>query len=290
MNRTRLLRLLPLASLLLLTLLLTTGCDLIETDTPQNTFVADGEVASKQRDIFLLAMWPALAILILVLGVVVVMMLRFRRREGDELPVQTHGNTPLELGWTIAPAILLAILGIPMMIVLFDIGREPDDDAFVVNVEGQRFSWVFTYPDVLDSEGKPVLTLGEMFVPVDQEIAINLTSKDVIHSFAVPRIAGTRDAVPSFDNDGDTRLDHVETMWIKVDEPRSYYADENTDEDEGNDLFYQGQCRELCGSAHADMKIRMYAMETDDFERWKDEVSQAASTDLVEDDQVRAED
>jgi cytochrome c oxidase subunit 2 len=119
---------------------------------------------------------------------------------------------------------------------------------------------------------------------VDQEVAINLTAVDVIHSFAIPRIAGTRDAVPSFDNDGDTRRDHVETMWIQVDEPRSYYADEE------HSLYYDGQCRELCGDAHAEMKIKMYAMEAEDFERWTEEVGQAASTDPVEDDQVRAED
>jgi cytochrome c oxidase subunit 2 len=264
--------------------LLFNGCDVFATDTPQNTFDPDGEVASKQRDLFLMSMWPALVIMIGVLGAVVVIMLRFRRRSDDEMPVQTHGNTPLELGWTIVPAILLAILGIPMMILLFQIGREPDDNAFVVNVEGQRFTWVFEYPDVLDENGDPVETYGEMFVPVDQEIAINLTSIDVIHSFAVPRIAGTRDAVPSFDNDGDTRLDHVETMWIKVDEPRSYYADDT------HSLYYQGQCRELCGADHANMKIQLYAMEKDDFEKWKAEVGQAASNDPAPDDRVRSGD
>ena len=126
---------------------------------PRRTpLIADGEVASKQRDCFLMAMWPAVVIMIGVLGAVVVIMLRFRRRSDDEMPVQTHGNTPLELGWTIAPAILLAILAVPMMILLFDIGREPDNDAFVVNVEGQRFSWVFEYPEIKDDKGKPVVT------------------------------------------------------------------------------------------------------------------------------------
>ncbi len=258
------------------------GCDVFQADTPQNTFDPDGEVASKQRDIFLMAMWPALVILFLVLGVVLVTVLRFRRRSDDEMPNQTHGNTPLELAWTIAPAILLAILGIPMMIVLFDIGQEPSEDAFVVNVEGQRFSWLFEYPSVLDENGKPVVTVGELFVPTDKEIAINLTSIDVIHSFAIPRIAGTRDAIPSYDNDGDTRLDHVESMWIKVDEPRSYYADDD------HSLYYQGQCRELCGESHANMKIKMYAMDDSDFQRWADEMGQSASNNPAPGDQVTA--
>jgi cytochrome c oxidase subunit 2 len=229
-------------------------------------------------------MWPALVIMIGVLGAVVVIMLRFRRRSDDEMPVQTHGNTPLELGWTIAPAILLAILAIPMMIALFDIGREPADDAFVVNVEGQRFNWVFEYPEVKDDKGKPLVKIGELFVPTDREIAINLTSIDVIHSFAIPRIAGTRDAIPSIDADKDGVLDHVETMWIKVDEPRSYYTDDT------HSLYYQGQCRELCGADHANMKIRLYAMDETDFDKWKAEVGQAASNDPAPGDQVRSGD
>jgi cytochrome c oxidase subunit 2 len=267
-----------------MSVILFSGCDVFATDTPQNTFNPDGEVASTQRDLFLMSMWPALVIMIGVLGAVVVIMLRFRRRSDDEMPVQTHGNTPLELGWTIAPAILLAILAIPMMIALFDIGREPADDAFVVNVEGQRFNWVFEYPEVKDDKGKPLVKIGELFVPTDREIAINLTSIDVIHSFAIPRIAGTRDAIPSIDADKDGVLDHVETMWIKVDEPRSYYTDDT------HSLYYQGQCRELCGADHANMKIRLYAMDETDFDKWKAEVGQAASNDPAPGDQVRSGD
>jgi cytochrome c oxidase subunit 2 len=267
-----------------LAVLLFSGCDVFDADTPQNTFSTDGEVARKQRDLFLLSMWPALVIMIGVLGAIVVIMLRFRRRSDDEMPVQTHGNTPLELGWTIAPAILLAILGVPMMILLFDIGSAPADNAFVVNVQGERYLWQFEYPDVLDDKGEPVVTYGELFVPVGKEVAINLTSIDVIHSFAVPRIAGTRDAIPSIDADDDGTRDHVESMWIKVDEPRSYYADDT------HSLYYKGQCRELCGADHANMQIKMYAMEQADFDKWKEEVAQAASNDPAPGDQVRSGD
>ncbi len=91
---------------LLLIGLLAAGC-IGDTDTPQNTLNPAGEVADKQRDLFLLAMWPALIIMIGVLGAIVVMLLRFRRREGDPIPRQTHGNTPLEIGWTILPALII---------------------------------------------------------------------------------------------------------------------------------------------------------------------------------------
>jgi cytochrome c oxidase subunit 2 len=246
-------RIAVIAALLLLALLLT-GCD---AETPQNTFDPVGPVARDQRDIFYYAMWPAIAVMILVEVGLVVLVLRFRRRDGDAIPKQTHGNTPLELAWTIAPAILLAVLAVPMMIVLFRIGREPADNAFVVNVEGQRFSWFFEYPDIQGPDGKPLKGTkpGEVHFPVGEEIAINLTAIDVIHSFAIPRIAGTRDAIPSEDLDGDGRRDHVETFWIRVDEPGTF----------------AGQCRELCGTGHAEMLITAYAQSREDFDAWAEE-------------------
>jgi len=256
-------------ALLLLLALLLAGCD---ADTPQNTFAPEGPVARDQRDIFYWAMWPAIVIMIGVEAGLVVMLLRFRRKTGDAIPKQTHGNTPLELAWTIAPAILLAVLAVPMMIVLFDIGREPKDDAFVVNVEGQRFSWVFRYPSIKDSKGQPLQTVGEFHFPAGREIAINLTAIDVIHSFAIPRIAGTRDAIPSADLDGKPGLDHVETMWIRADEPGTF----------------AGQCREFCGLGHAGMKIVAHADSEADFAAWTAEAT--ASRDATGADQVRAGD
>jgi cytochrome c oxidase subunit 2 len=234
--------------------LLLAGCD---TDTPQNTFAPEGDVAEKQRTIFLMAMWPAIVIMIGVFLAVIVMVLRFRRTDDNEIPVQTHGNTPLEIAWTILPAVLLAILGIPMLIVLFDIGREPEDDAFQVNVTGVRFLWQFEYPDIEDANGEPLQgENNEIHLPVGREIAINLRSRDVIHSFAIPRIAGTRDAIPSLDGpDGDTLPDESETFWIQVDEPGTF----------------AGQCRELCGADHANMLITAFAHSDEDFEAWAEE-------------------
>ncbi len=95
---------LPALLLVVLLALVLTGC---ETNTPQNTFDAHGEVARKQRDLFYLAMWPAIAVMVLVMGVLVVALLRFRRRSADQLPKQVHGNTRLEVMWTILPAVLL---------------------------------------------------------------------------------------------------------------------------------------------------------------------------------------
>jgi cytochrome c oxidase subunit II len=243
-----------LVALIALTLfcLLAAGC-IGDTDTPQNTLAPEGEVAKTQRDLFMLAMWPALVVMILVLGGIVVMVMRFRRRPDDAIPKQTHGNMPLEIAWTIVPTlIIIGFVGVPMIPALWDIGRSPSDDAFPVNVTGQRFNWFFEYPEILDADGEPVQSQrpGELHIPAGREIALTLTSDDVNHSFGVPRLAGTRDAIK-----GETN-----TFWIKADHPGSF----------------RGQCRELCGTGHADMLILVTALDEEDFEAWAEEMAAGA--------------
>lgn len=243
-NRSTLSRAVAAALLLGLLALLLSGC---ETDTPQNTFAADGEVARDQRDLFYYAMWPAIAIMIFVEMGLVVILLRFRRRGPDEVPTQVHGNTRLELAWTIAPALLLLVLAVPMMSVLFKLGDNPGDEAFDVDVIGTRFIWQFGYPDIETPDGEALMTApGEPLIfPAGQKVRFNVTSRDVIHSFWIPRLGGKLDAVPGTTN----------TFWLKADEPGSW----------------SGQCAEFCGLNHADMKLVAQAMSEEDFNAWVDE-------------------
>ena len=228
--------------------LLASGC-IGDADTPQNTLAPEGEVARQQRDLFMLAMWPALAVMIFVEVAIVVMLLRFRRRKDDQIPKQTHGNTPLELAWTIAPAIIIvAFVGVPMVPVIFELGRDPADDAYPVKVTGIQWVWQFEYPEIVNDEGAALITLGEpLHVPAGREVALTITSLDVNHSFGVPRLFGTRDAIPG----------QEERMWIEVDNPGSY----------------AGQCRELCGTGHADMKVTVIAQSEADFQAWSEEMA-----------------
>jgi cytochrome c oxidase subunit 2 len=201
----------------------------------------------------MLAMWPALVVMILVEVGIVFLVLRWRRRSNDERPKQTHGNTPLEIGWTIIPTIIIVVfVGIPMTPVLFDLGREPEDGAYPVTVRGERFNWFFEHPELTDANDQPVTEVAELHVPAGREIALTLTSIDVIHSFAVPRLAGTRDAIPGQEN----------TYWIKADQPGSY----------------AGQCRELCGADHAIMKITLIAQSEADFQEWAQEMTAGSKT------------
>lgn len=243
-NRSVLSRLILAALLLGLLALFLSGC---ETDTPQNTFAADGEVARDQRDIFYYAMWPAIAIMVFVEVGLVVILLRFRRRRSDEVPTQVHGNTRLELAWTIAPALLLLVLAVPMMSILFKLGDDPGDEAFTVNVTGVQWQWLFAYPDVEGPDAQPLQSApGDPLVfPAGRKIRFNVTSEDVIHSFWIPRLGGKLDAIPGRHN----------RFWLKADEPGTW----------------SGQCAEFCGKDHALMKLVAEALSQEDFDAWVEE-------------------
>ena len=243
-----LLRLAVVAALVVIVFLFI-GC---ATDVPQNTFDPKGDVAEKQRDVFNLALWPAIATLILVEVLLVFALIRFRHKKNASLPKQTHGNNKLEIAWTVIPAAVILALGGIMVPVLLEISREPDPGSLRVNVTGYQYFWQFEYPDLVDANGKPLLigdeidefpqttgsmdnfpnqerTLTEMHVPVGQEIGVWLEAADVIHSFWVPKLFGKLDAIPGRTN----------RMWFNATEPG----------------IYSGQCAEFCGVAHAEMRF-----------------------------------
>ncbi len=226
------------------------GCSSFGGD--QNTFAPKGEVASEQLDIFILALIPATIILILVSVALVYIVVRYRRRGEDEPPPQqVHGNTRLEIIWSVLPVVLLVGLAIPMLGSVVSLGRAPADDALHVTVTGQRFSWSFEYSDLTDADGNPLLIVGTpgepavLHVPVGKEIGLSLEAVDVIHSFWVPKLAGKRDVVPGRTN----------RLWFSIDEPGEY----------------PGQCAEFCGLFHADMKFSVMGQTEDEFRTWCEE-------------------
>ena len=197
-----------------------------------------------QKNLFLLFMWPALAVGVLVGFVLIYTMIRYRHREGDPLPKQVHGNTRFELGWTIAPAILLIFLAVPTLQGIFELGRAPKKDDLHIQVTAFRFGWRFEYTDApyVKADGKPLDVSTELHVPVGKEVGILLHSEDVIHSFWVPKLAGKTDDIPGRANQ----------MWFKADEPGTY----------------SGQCAELCGIGHAGMRFKVIAQTPGDFHAW----------------------
>ena len=211
-------------------------------DAKQSTFGTSGPVAEQQLLLFNVLLWVMVIVFIMVEGVLLYAVIKFRRRPGqNELPPQTHGHTALEITWTVVPTILILALGIWSAITLFELDQPPSGaDALEVTVVGHQWWWEFEYPDA-DGNGKYITTANELRVPVDRAVWVNLRSDDVIHSFWIPKLAGKIDMVPTREN----------YLWFQADETGTYY----------------GQCAEFCGTAHAQMKFLVQVLPQEDYFR-----------------------
>ena len=215
-------------------------------NAPQDIFRPAGENADDIDGLTRLIMYIALVVGIIVAITVTVVIIRFRDR-GQPIPEQTHGKPALEIALTILPALILIGVAIPTVGTLMALS-ETDDTECVVNVTGQQWWWEFDYP-VQDGclpggISEPIVTSGQMVIPADTNVLIRGTSRDVIHSFWIPRLNGKRDMVPG----------RVHTLRMQAYEPG----------------IYAGQCAEFCGLSHANMRMEVVALTDDGFAEWVD--------------------
>jgi cytochrome c oxidase subunit II len=103
-----------------------------------------------------------MGILVIVVALILYAAFRFRERPDTPHPEQIHGNTTLEIAWTIAPALIVVFIGIPTVRTIFDTQREPPEDALVVEVIGHQWWWEFRYPEY------GVVTANQMWMPTDR--------------------------------------------------------------------------------------------------------------------------
>ena len=204
--------------------------------TPQTTLEPTTEAARTARDLLMFVFWAMVVTFVLVEGALLYCLIRFRRRSGDGIPTQTHGNTPLEIGWTIAPAILVIVIVVLTVPAIFSNARAAGPDALQVRAIGHQWWFEFQYPEL------GVVTANELHLPVDRDVEIQLESNDVLHSFWVPSLRGKLDMVPGRDN----------KFTIKP---------------EVTGLF-PGQCAEFCGTAHALMKFYVVVETQAEFDAW----------------------
>jgi cytochrome c oxidase subunit 2 len=180
--------------------------------------------------------WWALAVFVLVEGALLYAVFRFRGKPNDAEPQQIHGNTTIEIIWTVIPALILAAIAVPTVKGIFQTNVDPPGDALKIEVVGHQWWWEFRYPDY------NVTTANELHIPVGQTVNLRMGTVDVVHSFWPPRFAGKRDVFPN----RETRL------WFKAEEPG----------------YYSGQCAEFCGTQHARMAFHIKASTSDEFQAW----------------------
>lgn len=168
---------------------------------------------------------------------------RYRHREGVRARY-THGNSRLEVIWTVVPAVMLVFLGLASRTVWGEIkGRVPPTDLEIV-VLASQFDWEVRYKgaDGQFETADDVVVHNEMHVPVNAPVKIRLRSKDVLHSFFVPAFRLKQDAVPGLTID----------VWVQPTRAGEYEI----------------ACAELCGFGHGTMRGVLTVMEPGDFQNW----------------------
>ncbi len=203
---------------------------------PQSTFDSAGPVAKNLLNLFWIIFWSSLGVFVVVVGVLLFAIVRFREKPGDKMPIQTHGNRKLEIAWTIAPALFLIALSVMTVQTLFELDSPKSDNPLKVDVIAHQWWFEASYPEF------NITTANEINVPVGRDVVFSLQSKDVIHSFWVPKLSGKMDIIPNVDN----------STWFSASEPGVFF----------------GQCAEFCGIAHALMKFRVIAHPEEEFLQW----------------------
>jgi cytochrome c oxidase subunit 2 len=221
----------------------------------QDTLKPQGSNARTIKDLFVPVFWVAVAVFVIVEGGIVWILIRFRHRRDApaRMPPQLHGNTRLEVGWTILPAVVLAFVMVPTVATIWDLAKPPPAGALNVTVEGFQWWWGFVYTDddmkTTYGDKGPITVADVLVIPAGRPVYLSLESKgggasdfQVIHSFWIPELAGKQDVVPN-------RTNHIP---LEADHPGTY----------------TGQCAEFCGLEHGRMKFRVQALSRSDWEAW----------------------
>lgn len=225
--------------------------------------------ASRTNTIYLVTLVFALIIFVGVQLALGYALLRYRARK-RAVPAQIHGNTRLEIGWTVGAALVLVVLAIVTFVELGPIINPPDSGAegaalqasavgqlyatrerrlppngkrLEINVVGRQYIWQFVYPGGVGQEQFAApYSYEKMVVPTETTVVLDVTAADVVHSWWVPELGGKVQAVPGY---------HSYT-WFKISKPGVFH----------------GQCANLCGRGHARMIATVEALPPAQFEAW----------------------
>ncbi len=189
-------------------------------------------------------LWDRLLLLgtivfVLVEAALIFIVIKYRRRENQPNPPQTHGSTWLEITWTLIPAVILVFIAVPTVRTIFITQGQAAPGSLNIDVTGHQWWWEFRYPEY------GVTTANEIYLPVGRTVNFRLRSADVIHSFWTPQLGGKRDVVTNRTN----------YLW--------YTPDSST-----ASSVWNGFCVEYCGASHANMRFRVFTVTPEQFASW----------------------
>lgn len=224
--------------------------------------------ANEIDSLYKITLYIALVIFVSVEGALGYALWKFRKRKGA-VAAQIHGNTRLEIGWTLGAALILVVLSTITFIKLSSIQDPPNSSpggdvlaaesgelyatadkrlppngkSLEIQVIGRQFIWQYVYPGASNPDGLGApYAYTEMVVPTKTTVTLNIVSSDVVHSWWIPALGGKYQAVPGYHNYG----------WFKIEKPG----------------VYRGQCANLCGRGHARMIALVRAEEPAQFDIW----------------------
>ncbi len=213
-------------------LLIFTAC--IE-NAPLDSLSPEGPYARSIDELFWLTFWIAVVIFAIVQGALLISIFVFKEKPDSPDPKQIHGNTKLEILWTVIPVLILAAIAVPTVKTIFDLAREPEN-ALKVEVIGHQWWFEYKYPEY------GITTANVLVIPADRPIRLEMWSNDVLHNYWVPKLNGKRYLVPG----------QKTYLNLYADLPNEFWA----------------QCGEYCGLSHSKMRGRVLSLSQNDFENW----------------------
>ena len=189
-------------------------------------------------------LWDRLLLLgtivfVLIEAILIYVVFKYRRRENQPAPPQTHGSTALEITWTLIPAVILVFIAVPTVRTIFITQAQAAPGSLNIDVTGHQWWWEFRYPEY------GVTTANEIYIPAGRTVNFRLRSADVIHSFWTPQLGGKRDVVTNRTN----------YLWYTPDSSTASHV-------------WNGFCVEYCGASHANMRFRVFTVTPEQFASW----------------------
>jgi cytochrome c oxidase subunit 2 len=225
--------------------------------------------ANQIASLYKIILYIAAVVFVLVEGALLYSVIRFRAKK-SRVAAQIHGNTPLEIGWTVAAALILVVLTVVTFVKLPSIINPPNSSApatflsasvtqptppngkkLTICVQGRQYIWRYTYGNGCLNNAyaaKLPYSYEQMYVPAGTTVVLDIQSNDVIHSWWVPSLGGKVDAVPGY----------TTYTWFKA--PRASTP--------GHPVIYHGQCAQLCGRQHASMIAAVKVLTPAAYRQW----------------------